>query len=68
MTKIILSLAIAAGAVTLAPAPVAAAPCTDAYVKCLNDSYDYTGALQAMADVECLGKYTACVGAMLKFW
>lgn len=68
MTKLILSLAVAAGAVTLAPAPAAAAPCTDAYVACLNDSYDYTGALRAMADVECFGKYTACVGSALKFW
>lgn len=68
MTKLILIAALAAGAVTLAPQPVAAAPCTDGYMACLNDSWEYEGILQTMSDVECFGRYTKCVASALKFW
>lgn len=68
MTKLILIVALAAGAVTLAPQPAAAAPCTDGYLACLNDSYDLTGVLQTMSDIECFGRYTKCMAAALRFW
>lgn len=67
MTKLILTLTLAAGAVTVAPRPVAAAGCTDEYVTCLNDSYDLTGVLQTMADIECFAGYGACIARKLKF-
>ena len=68
MTKLILITAIAAAGAVLAPRPAAAQSCTDGYVTCLNDSYDLTGALQTMADVECFAAYTSCVGSKIKFW
>lgn len=61
MRKLVLTLAMAASAVAFAPGPAAAASCTDAYVKCLNDSWYYDAVLQSMADVECSAEYAGCV-------
>ena len=61
MIKLMLVLAMAAGAVTLVPQPVAAADCTTQYEQCLNDSWDTKGAVQVMADVECFAEYTGCI-------
>lgn len=63
MTKLMIMLAMAASAVTFVPQPVAAADCTDQYVKCLNDTHDLTGWVQVMADVECFAEYTGCVAS-----
>ena len=43
------------------PSVASAAPCTDGYMKCLNDTHDTSGFLRAMADVECFARYTGCV-------
>ena len=43
------------------PSVASAAPCTDDYLKCLNDSHDTRGATRLMADVECFARYTGCV-------
>ncbi len=61
MTKLVMALALAAGALTFAPGQAAAADCTKQYVKCLNDSYLYEGSLQHMADLECSAEYAGCV-------
>lgn len=61
MTKLMLVLAIAGSAMTLAPQPVAASGCTDDYVKCLNDTHALQVVLRTMADVECFADYIGCV-------
>jgi hypothetical protein len=61
MTKLILTLALAMGAATFVPRPLAADECTRAYIQCLNDSYDLTGWFQTMADIECFAGYVGCV-------
>lgn len=62
MTKLVLTLVLAAGAIPFIPQPVAAeASCTDQYVKCLNDTWYYEGTLQHMADMECSMEYAGCV-------
>lgn len=66
MSKLMLILAVAASAVTLAPVPAAAAPCTDAYMSCLNDSYQLKGVLRTMADIECFASYTGCVAREIR--
>lgn len=43
------------------PAPASAASCTEGYMRCLNDSYDTSGLLRVMADMECLFEYVGCV-------
>jgi hypothetical protein len=61
MTKFALTLVVAASALTFAPGPAAAADCTKQYVKCLNDTWYYTGMLKEMADLECSAEYAGCV-------
>lgn len=68
MTKLIIILTVALGAVTLDTSPAEASTCSIAYVKCLNDSYDLDGALQTMADIECAAEYTGCVLSKLRAW
>ncbi len=60
MNKIILMLALSAGAITAVPRPVAA-ECTTEYVRCLNDSYYYSGMLKRMADISCFASYVGCL-------
>lgn len=66
MTRMLLMLMVAASAAMLAPNPAAASGCTDGYVRCLNDTYDLTGALRTLADVECFAAYSGCVAR--SFW
>lgn len=63
MTKLIAVLTLAVATVALAPRPMAAqeANCTEDYVSCLNDSYQLSGWLQTLADLECFADYTGCV-------
>ncbi|MBW3554010.1 MAG: hypothetical protein KY466_10890 [Gemmatimonadetes bacterium] len=61
MRKTMMMLALAATAAPFAPAAVAAQECTDAYVKCLNDTHELTGVLQTLADIECFSAYLRCV-------
>lgn len=65
MKKLIAVLAMVVATVAFAPPQAAAqeANCTDDYVKCLNDSYQLTGALRLLADVECFADYVGCVSA-----
>ncbi len=60
MSKLIIVVAAALGAVAVVPNP-AAASCTTEYVQCLNDSYDLPEPFQTMADVECGAAYVGCV-------
>jgi hypothetical protein len=64
MNKGIAVLTLALATVAFAPRPVAAqeADCTKNYTKCLNDSYELSGVLQKMADIECFSEYLGCVG------
>lgn len=39
----------------------AAGPCTDAYMQCLNDTYDWFAPFRALMDIVCFDDYTACV-------
>lgn len=68
MTKLIIILTLALGAISIDTSPAAAESCTDGYVQCLNDSWDLDGALQKMADIECAAEYTGCVASKLRFW
>jgi hypothetical protein len=68
MTKLIIILSVAIGALTLGVDPVSAASCTTQYEKCLNDSWDTEGVTQLMADVECAAEYAGCVGSKIIFW
>ncbi len=68
MTKLIIILSVAIGALTLGVDPVSASSCTTQYEKCLNDSWDTKGATQLMADVDCGAEYVGCVGSKLRFW
>ena len=61
MMKLVMTLAVAAGALTFAPGQAAASDCTQQYVKCLNDTWYYSGFLQEMADLECSAEYAGCV-------
>lgn len=61
MTKLVMTLVLSASAMVLVPGPAAAADCTQQYVKCLNDTWYYDGALQDMADLECSAEYAGCV-------
>lgn len=67
MTKLILTLAVAAGAVTLTPGAVAAQDCTSGYVKCMNDTWMYSGIEQYMANLECGAKYAGCLIREVKY-
>lgn len=69
MNKLIAVLTLALATAVMAPRPVAAqhADCTDNYVRCLNDSWELSGWLQTMADVECFADYVGCVrGSIMK--
>jgi hypothetical protein len=68
MTKLIIILSVAIGALTMGADPVSAASCTTQYQQCLNDSWYMRGATQLMADVECAAEYAGCVGGKLIFW
>ncbi len=61
MTKLMMIAVMAGSALTLAPRPAAASDCTRQYTKCLNDTWDLSGMLQVMADVECFAEYTGCI-------
>ena len=61
MIKLTMVLALAASALAFVPQPVAAAECTQNYVKCLNDTWYYDGVLQDMADMECSTSYAGCI-------
>ena len=63
MKKVIAVLTLAVAAVAFAPRPVAAqeVDCTRAYIACLNDSYDLSGWLQRLADLECFAEYSGCL-------
>jgi hypothetical protein len=65
MTKLILTLILLAGSAALVPQPVAAAECTRQYSKCLNDSYDTSGWLRVLADLECGAQYAGCIAALM---
>lgn len=59
---ILTALLIAVGA-TL-PSPVAASDdlaCTEAYEKCLNDSYDKKGFAEYLANLECGARFARCI-------
>jgi hypothetical protein len=61
MTKLILMFTLALGVVAYAPAPVAAQECTAGYQKCLNDTWDTSGATRLLADIECFAGYIGCI-------
>lgn len=61
MTKLMLMFTIVAGAALLTPQEVEAADCTRQYSQCLNDSYDTSGLLRHLADLECGVRYAACL-------
>jgi hypothetical protein len=65
MTKLILMFTIAVGLVAYAPAPAAAQDCTASYEKCLNDTWDTSGATRLLADIECFAAYIGCVRGTL---
>jgi hypothetical protein len=65
MTKLILMFTIAVGLVAYAPAPATAQDCTAGYEKCLNDTYDTSGATRLLADIECFAAYIGCVRGTL---
>ena len=60
MKKLMLALAVTAGAMTAAPQP-AHAECAADYAKCLNDTWYYSGMLKKMADVSCFAAYVGCL-------
>jgi hypothetical protein len=65
MTKLVLIATIAVGTVVFAPQPTAAQACTEAYEKCLNDTYDKTGVARILADMECMAGYIGCIRQIL---
>lgn len=62
MTKFMIALTVGASALAFAPQEAAATECTENYNKCLNDTWQYTGFTQVLADVECFAEYVGCVG------
>lgn len=68
MTKLIIVLSVALGAIALDATPASAASCTKQYEQCLNDSWDTEGLTRHLADLECGAEYTGCVAAKLRFW
>ena len=61
MTKLVMTLVLAASAAGFSAGPASASDCTEGYVKCLNDTWYYDGVLQDMADLECSAQYAGCV-------
>lgn len=63
MKTILAVLTFAAATVAFAPRPTAAqeANCTNNYTKCMNDSWESSGLIQVMADIECFGDYVTCI-------
>lgn len=56
-TPLVLSAALLlAGAV-----PASASPCTDGYMRCLNDSAELWEPLRSVADLVCFDDYLTCV-------
>lgn len=66
MTKLIIILSAALGAVAIGVSPASAESCVEQYQKCLNDSWDTSGALRLLADLECGAEYAGCVAAKLR--
>ncbi len=60
MRKLILTVALSTGAIAAA-APPLHAECTANYVRCLNDTWYYSGMLKKMADVSCFASYVGCL-------
>ena len=55
----------------LAPRDVAAGQsnCTEGYLVCLNDAYQFDGGVAgAASDVECAAEWLGCTVGKLKFW
>lgn len=55
----------------LAPRDVAAggANCTEGYLACLNDGYQFGGGVAGgISDVECGAEWLGCTMGKLKFW
>lgn len=63
MKTLLAVLTFAMTTVALAPRSVTAqeAGCTNNYTKCMNDSWESTGLIQVMADIECFGDYVTCI-------
>jgi hypothetical protein len=61
MKRIIIGMAFVLGVVAFAPQPVAAEDCARGYASCLNDSWDLSGLLQVLADIECGADYVGCI-------
>lgn len=68
MTKVIIIMAAALGAVTIGASPVSASDCTRQFEKCLNDTWDLEGTAQTLANIECSAEYTGCVARKLLGW
>jgi hypothetical protein len=65
MSKVILTLSLAMAAAVFVPQPVAAEDCTRQYMRCLNDTWDTSGWLRVLADLECGAQYAGCVAGLL---
>jgi hypothetical protein len=59
-----LALLIAISAV-LPPQADASVDCTDAYMTCLNDSWDKKGFAELLANLECGARYARCIKDIL---
>jgi len=57
----IMALTLLLGGLVGVPTEVRAAPCTEAFEKCLNDTWDTKGLLRLFADIECTADYIGCV-------
>jgi hypothetical protein len=55
----------AIAAVAIVTPAANAATCVDIYQKCLNDTWNTSGILRTLADLECAAKYVGCVRASI---
>jgi hypothetical protein len=57
----IMALTLLLGGMVGVPTEARATDCTKGFERCLNDTWDRTGLLRLMADIECTAEYIGCV-------
>ena len=63
-TKLMLMAFITAGSLTPSMAS-AAKTCTEIYYQCLNDTWNTSGLLRHLADLECAARYAGCLRSVI---